>query len=65
MNQLKSILVGKRSKASGSFFEKMIDAGCQYYEEHGIAKIDPALRIADSGDQAGLHDEPAVSGPVS
>lgn len=40
MNQLKSILVGKRSKASGSFFEKMIDAGCQYYEEHGIAKIE-------------------------
>lgn len=40
MNQLKSILVGKRSKASGSFFEKMIDAGCQYYEERGIAKIE-------------------------
>ena len=40
MNQHKSILVGKRSKASGSFFEKMIDAGCQYYEEHGIAKIE-------------------------
>lgn len=35
-----NIIIGKRSKASGAFFEKMIDAGCAEYERAGVAKIE-------------------------
>lgn len=38
--EVQNIIIGKRSKASGAFFEKMIDAGCEYYEKQGIAKIE-------------------------
>ncbi len=37
---VENIIMGKRSKASGAYFEKMIEAGCRYYEERGLAKIE-------------------------
>lgn len=38
--KVRNMIIGKRSKASGAFFEKMIDAGCQEYERQGVAKIE-------------------------
>ena len=33
-------LQGKRSKAVGQLFEKIVDASCRYYAEQGLAKIE-------------------------
>ena len=45
---------GKVSKAQGDFFEKLIEAGCDYYRLKGIADIEktpePMQPIKDLGD---------------
>ena len=44
---------GKVNKAQGAFFEKLIEAGCDYYRLHGVADIEktpePMQPIKDLG----------------
>lgn len=35
----KAVMSGKRSKVAGEFWERMIEASCQYYRDRGIAEI--------------------------
>lgn len=35
----KAVADGRRSRAAGEYWEKMIDAACRYYSDQGIAEI--------------------------
>lgn len=36
----KAVMNGRRSKAAGEYWEQIIEAGCQYYREKGVAEIE-------------------------
>ena len=40
MDTYSRALIGSRSRASGEYFEGMISAACQFYEEKGISVIE-------------------------
>ena len=40
MDTYSKALIGSRSRASGEYFEGMISAACQFYEEKGISVIE-------------------------